>query len=67
VISLHPGSRAVYANTMAAVVRKTTGSGPTDLENGTVLLKMHSGMSGSAFSRIARALTITEGEVHVVP
>jgi hypothetical protein len=64
-ISLHSGSRALYASTLAAV-RKTTGSGPTvDLENGTVLLKMHSGMPGSAFSHIARTLTITEGEVHV--
>ena len=32
-----------------------------------MLLKIHSGMSGSAFSRIARTLTITDGEeeVHV--
>ena len=58
VISLHSESRALYASTVAAV-RKSTGSGPTvNLENGTALQKMHSGMSGSAFARIARTLTI---------
>ena len=65
VISLDSDSRALYSNTMTAL-RKSTGSGPTvNLENGTALLKMHSGMSGSAFSRIAR--TITGGDAVVVP